>query len=310
MKKIENNDVPSLRMVMHIEAIFDYLKVFSAKDKLPSDMDTICKSLQKLYINNVDNLDAKEIEKVFKDLDSIIQNNNNTLLKKIIGSIKSLFTKASTKDELMTKINAGIKEMSGLWKDIFGELDKMFKEYSDDIKVCNRYSGVIGNDMDKVSMLKESLSKFTGELNKWCEEELQKNDKIDNEDIYNKISKLIETNLIEFCTLLKKDPEKFKEICGISFLSNAIVKYLNKNNLNENSSYQLNDNIDAFTKLLEMQEANEDAEDGDIYEEAEMEAVQDNLSILDKPKKLGGENYEEFSSYVIVGEKFYEAIEE
>ena len=253
LEKIKDNDIPAMRMVLHVEALFDYIEMFYSSEKLPEQFMELRASLQRMYEANYDNLRNQQLSDVSKNLEVLvkfIQSENDGILIKILNAISELFSMKKSKGDLTQKIKSGMSMLEELWVDVFEELNKTLNDYDDDVKICQQYTDIVRNNGVQLKVMKK-LPKFNLDLESWSKSQLDAGNSLKADQVDDGIAKLIETYWCEFADLSKTQSDAFESICKIEFMQKAIAKYLANNDLGvSNHSQKDFKEILIFRQLL------------------------------------------------------------
>lgn len=138
LDRIKDNDIPEIRIKLHIEALFEYIKMFHSNIFHSTNLTFLKNNLQKIF-SDYPNDTQKNLKDIQNQLEYLInqikENSETSLLSEFIKFIKNIFANKLSKGEIQLNIKSQLEYLNNqIWPSIFNNINKIIKEYDEDLK--------------------------------------------------------------------------------------------------------------------------------------------------------------------------------
>lgn len=143
LDRIKDNDIPEIRIKLHIEALFEYIKMFYPNIFHNTNLTFLKINLQKIF-SDYPNDTQKNLKDIQSQLDNLInqlkENPEPSLWEAFINFIKNIFTQEPSKGEIQLNIKSQLEYLNNkIWPSIFNNIDKVIQEYEEDLKTLDNF---------------------------------------------------------------------------------------------------------------------------------------------------------------------------
>ncbi len=143
LDKIKDNDIPEIRIKLHIEALFEYIKMFYPNIFHNTNLSFLKNNLLKMF-SDYPNGTQKNLKDTQSQLDNLInqikENPEPSLWEAFINFIKSIFNQETSKKEIQLNIKSQLEYLNNkIWPSIFNNINKIIQEYEEDLKTLDNF---------------------------------------------------------------------------------------------------------------------------------------------------------------------------